>query len=197
MIRESLLSTTRHLAVELASSLKRREQKIVFAESCTAGLTAALLAQVPGISQWLCGSMVTYQESAKQLWLGIDPACIHRHTAVSREVTANMAESVLQRTSPASFSVAVTGHLQRGESQSGPHAFVALGYRSQDRICVSEPVRFNLSGNSRVDRQWEAARQALNIAVEHLHFPPDPDCKSVDWSKICGKPANFIWNHWI
>ena len=44
------------LAQSLANCLNQRQVGVVFAESCTAGLVAASLAQVPGISRWLCGS---------------------------------------------------------------------------------------------------------------------------------------------
>ena len=53
----SLLSAARRLAKILAAT----NHKIVFAESCTAGLVAQSLSRIPGISPWHCGSMVTYR----------------------------------------------------------------------------------------------------------------------------------------
>ncbi len=197
MICKRLFNSTRHLANELAWQLENQQQCIVFAESCTAGLVSAILAQVPGISNWLCGSVVTYQEVIKEQWLQIDPKLIERHSAVSAEVTVNMATSVLTRTTPAEFSVAITGHLEHDRSQNGPAVFVCVGYRHDGRILCTQPVCYNLSGRSRVDRQWQAARIALNAAIEHLHYPPTVNPQRINWVKIVGEPINFHWQRWL
>ena len=98
-------------ATELAQRLARHQVRLVFAESCTAGLLPALLAAVPGISDYLCGSMVTYRAECKRDWLGVGSELIQQHSAVSPAVTRQMATAVLQRTPIADYSAAVTGHL--------------------------------------------------------------------------------------
>lgn len=90
------------------------QRRWVFAESCTAGMVAASLASVPGISAVLCGSWVTYREASKTEWLGIPEHLIARHSAVSREVTEAMAIEALRRTPEAHHSLAITGHLGPG-----------------------------------------------------------------------------------
>ena len=70
----SPIDSSHTVAAELAEQLAAKQQKIVFAESCTAGMAAALLGGCPGISAWLCGSAVTYREATKTRWLDIDPA---------------------------------------------------------------------------------------------------------------------------
>ena len=57
-------------ATRLFDMLRDREVRVVFAESCTAGMVSATLAAVPGISDYLCGSMVTYRPEIKENWLG-------------------------------------------------------------------------------------------------------------------------------
>ncbi len=57
-------------AQRLVDVLKRLDTKIVFAESCTAGLVSATLARVPGVSAYLCGSAVTYRDEVKTAWVG-------------------------------------------------------------------------------------------------------------------------------
>ena len=126
MIDESLFDRSQKLAFQLAEQLEQSERQMVFAESCTAGLAAGILAQVPGISKWLAGSSVTYMEEVKAGWLGIDPELIARHTAVSSEVTEAMASSVLQRTGAADFAVAITGHLEPGANEQGCLVYVAV-----------------------------------------------------------------------
>ncbi len=98
-------------ATELAGCLAQHQVRVVFAESCTAGLASALLASVPGISQFLCGSLVTYRAECKQDWLGISDEILQRHSAVSPIVSQQMALAALQRTSAADYGAAVTGHL--------------------------------------------------------------------------------------
>ncbi len=98
-------------ASELAEILDQKQIKIVFAESCTAGLVSALLAQVPGISQWHCGSAVVYQIETKENWLKIDPEILIDPGPVSEIVAHQMAEGVLTKTPQADISASITGHL--------------------------------------------------------------------------------------
>ena len=86
---------------DLARCLTTSNSRIVFAESCTAGLASALLAAVPGISAHLCGSWVTYREECKQAWLGVPAELLREKSAVRAEVTARMAcEVSLTRAEP-------------------------------------------------------------------------------------------------
>ena len=82
----------------LATALKEQRSRIVFAESCTAGMVSGLLAAVPGISEHLCGSLVTYRDDSKRQWLSIPAEVLEQHTAVSADVTERMAIEALQRT---------------------------------------------------------------------------------------------------
>lgn len=194
---QRLFRSTNLLAREVAHELKRQEVRVVFAESCTAGLASAVLAQTAGISKWLCGSAVTYQESVKQEWLQIDPVLIQHHTAVSPEVTRQMATAVLNNTTAADFSVAVTGHLEPDASARGTEAFVAIAYHKEGEILDARTVCYPLNADARVDRQWEAARAVMNSTMDFLRYPPAEDPDQVDWLKDCHKPVNFHWNHWF
>ncbi len=98
-------------AERLVEILRRLDAKIVFAESCTAGLAAATLARIPGVSAYFCGSAVTYRDEVKTAWVGVDPGLIQQQTAVCEKVAKEMAEGVLNRTPSASIAVAITGHL--------------------------------------------------------------------------------------
>ncbi len=147
------------VAKRAAARLKQRQAKIVFAESCTAGLIAATLSQTPGISAHLCGSWVTYRESLKTEALGVDPTILSQHSAVSAETTKAMVGGALQRSSEATLALAITGHL-------GPNApedldgvvFIACQAKGTAAPTVK---RFQLESTSRSDRQREAALQAL------------------------------------
>jgi len=84
------------------------DRTIATAESCTAGLMAARLAERPGSSAYLLGGAVTYADAAKVEQLGVDPGLIERHGAVSGEVAGAMARGALERFG-AGVSIAITG----------------------------------------------------------------------------------------
>lgn len=78
------------------------------AESCTAGLMAARIGDRPGASAYLAGSLVAYSNEAKTELLGVDPALIERHGAVSPEVAEAMADGALDRFG-AGVALSITG----------------------------------------------------------------------------------------
>ena len=81
---------------------------IATAESCTAGLMAARLAERPGSSAYLLGGAITYADGAKVDQLGVDPSLIERHGAVSPEVAEAMAAGAIERFG-ADIAIAITG----------------------------------------------------------------------------------------
>lgn len=158
-------------ANQLAEVLRSQPeaQKVVFAESCTCGMVAAALAAVPGISEYLCGSAVTYRESAKMAFLGVDLSLLEQFSDVSEPVTEQMAVNVLSRLPEASWSAAVTGHL-------GPNApvdqdgvvFVAVASRRAE-VELVECRRLQLAdGKDRVERQKEATCFVLDALRESI-----------------------------
>lgn len=82
--------------------------RIATAESCTAGLLAARLTDRPGSSDYVAGGVVSYSNEAKAEVLGVDPALIEAHGAVSEPVAEAMAAGALQRFG-ADTAVAITG----------------------------------------------------------------------------------------
>ena len=159
-------------AERLSDMLRRTGVRVVFAESCTAGMVSGLLAGVPGISEYLCGSMVTYRAECKMDWLSVPADMIQQHTTVSSPVTRYMARSVLERTPIATISAAVTGHL-------GPNAptdldgavFVAVARRKAEQIEIVIEDQCRLPPIDRGQRQIEAARRVLSTLTEALVNP--------------------------
>jgi nicotinamide-nucleotide amidase len=94
-------------AAEVLDAARKAKLMIVTAESCTGGLIAGALTEVPGSSDVVWGGFVTYANDAK-IALGVEPEYIAEHGAVSEEVAVRMAEQALER-SGADVSVAVTG----------------------------------------------------------------------------------------
>lgn len=83
-------------------------RRIATAESCTAGMLAARLTDRPGSSEYVAGGVVAYANDAKTALLGVDPALIAEHGAVSAEVAEAMAAGALGRFG-ADTAVAITG----------------------------------------------------------------------------------------
>jgi len=96
------------LVPAIADRLLKRGEWLATAESCTGGLIARLLTDVAGSSQWFERGLVTYSNRAKSELLGVSPALIDRHGAVSRECAEAMASGLL-RQAPVQWTIAVTG----------------------------------------------------------------------------------------
>lgn len=88
--------------------LQQRGCTLALAESCTGGLLAARLTDVPGASAVLLGGVVAYADAAKQELLGVPAALLQQHGAVSEAVAAAMAAGARERFR-ADVAVATTG----------------------------------------------------------------------------------------
>ncbi len=152
-------------ADRLAEHLVTARQRIVFAESCTAGLVSATLAQVPGVSEWLCGSAVTYRARTKIAWLDVSEGDLHRLSAVSDEVARQMAMGVLARTPEADLSVSITGHLgPNAPTEADGLVFIGAARRVAWVVSTESVQRIMLKERDRVPRQREAAARVLQRA---------------------------------
>jgi nicotinamide-nucleotide amidase len=103
-----MIDTFEPQVLELGRRLRVRGWKLVTAESCTGGLVAAACTSVAGSSDWFERGFVTYSNDAKVQCLGVPPALVAAHGAVSEPVAAAMVEGAL-RVAPAELAVAVTG----------------------------------------------------------------------------------------
>ena len=88
--------------------LTARNETVATAESCTGGYLAHRLTNVPGASAVFLGGFVTYANEVKAAALGVDPALIEKHGAVSEIVCRQMAEGALRRAA-ATHALATTG----------------------------------------------------------------------------------------
>lgn len=96
------------LAEEVGRRLIEAGTTLTLAESCTGGMLAAALTEVPGISGVLRAGFVTYSDEAKVRDLGVSEVLLAEHGAVSKEVAVAMAEGAAQRTGT-DLAVAITG----------------------------------------------------------------------------------------
>lgn len=99
-----LLAVARDIVTRYAAA----GRMIATAESCTGGLIAGCLTEIPGSSSVVDRGFVTYTNEAKTALLGVPPSLLEAYGAVSAEVCAAMAEGALAA-SPADVAIAVTG----------------------------------------------------------------------------------------
>lgn len=108
--------------------LRAQGRRVAFAESCTGGLCAARLTDRPGSSAVVQGGVVAYSNEAKQELLGVDPALLRAHGAVSEPVARAMAEGARRRFA-ADCALSTTGIAgPTGGSEAKPVGTVCLGY---------------------------------------------------------------------
>ena len=138
----------------LADALRAQGGRLATAESCTGGLIAAACTAVAGSSDWFERGFVTYSNVAKAEMLGVPPALIEAHGAVSEPVALAMAEGAL-RHSAAHWTVAVTGIAGPGGAVPGkPVGTVWLAWCSAQGV---QAERLQLPGDRSAVREATVA----------------------------------------
>ena len=149
------------LAERLQGVCLGRGITVAVAESCTGGLIAATITEVPGSSGYFIGGVVSYANSAKEALLGVPEATIAAHGAVSAQVAVAMAAGALARVG-AAMAVSITGVAgPDGGSDEKPIGLTYLGLASAAGV---EVRRLQLSGD-RVGNREAAARAALEWLI--------------------------------
>jgi nicotinamide-nucleotide amidase len=144
-------------AERLLAAGRAKGRRVATAESCTGGLVAALLTEIPGSSDVVERGFVTYSNEAKTEMLGVPSEIIARHGAVSPEVARLMAEGALAH-SAADIAVSVTGIAGSGAKPVGLVEF-ACASRGQATVLATE--RFGDVGRARI--RLAAVAKALSL----------------------------------
>ena len=158
------MSKTEQLESRVGRCLIERQWTVATAESCSGGLIAHRLTNIPGASSYFLGGIVAYSNSVKTAMLGVDPEDLARYGAVSEPVARQMAEGVRQRLA-ADCALAVTGIAgPSGGTLDKPVGlvFIALAAPGVDRVTR------NLFEGSREDIKAQTADQALRMLLEYL-----------------------------
>jgi nicotinamide-nucleotide amidase len=130
------------LAADLGRRLIARGWRVATAESCTGGLVAGAITAIAGSSDWFDRGFVTYSNDAKIESLGVPPATIAAHGAVSEATAIAMAQGALAH-SAASIAVAVTGIAGPGGGTPGKPVgmvCVAWSWRGGDTVAVTHQL---------------------------------------------------------
>ena len=146
-------------------------RRIATAESCTAGLVAARLTDLPGSSAYVAGGVVAYANEAKSGLLDVDPALIETHGAVSEPVAEAMAEGALRRFG-ADTAVATTGIAgPGGGTKDKPVGTVCFSVMLADGPTLTRTLR--LPGN-RSDIRERSTTVAMHLLRRALLGAKDP-----------------------
>jgi nicotinamide-nucleotide amidase len=145
--------STRKAAHGLLNLCKSRGLRLATAESCTGGLVAAALTDIPGSSEVLERGFVTYSNASKQTMLGVSPATLKKHGAVSRETAEAMARGALTH-APADISVSITGVAgPGGGSEEKPVGLVHIAAASHGGRLIHRERRYGDIGRGEVRRR--------------------------------------------
>ena len=155
------------LEIELGRLLRLRGWKLSTAESCTGGLIADRLTDVPGSSEYFLGGFVSYAYEAKVASLGVSWDTLHAHGAVSRETVLEMAHGA-RRALSADIAISVSGIAGPGgglpEKPVGT-TWIGLVAHEHEQARV-----FYWTGNRRENKE-RSAEAALKMLIEYLEKP--------------------------
>lgn len=154
---------------QIIDILTERNQTIVTAESCTGGLVAAALTDIPGASAVLYGGYVTYANSAKSKMIRVQSRLIRDYGAVSNQVARAMADGA-RNTANVDFAVAVTGIAgPDGGSEKKPVGLVYIAVSSELATLVIEH-RFGDLGRDVIRKA--SVEAALDLVLQVLTSDP-------------------------
>lgn len=143
---------------------KEKNLKVTTAESCTAGLLAGRLMNVPGVSEVFCEGYITYSNESKERILGVDADTLKNFGAVSHETAEQMARGAA-KAAGADAAVSVTGIAgPGGGTKEKPVGLVYVGCFTRGKVRTEE---FRFTGNRAKNREYAVVR-ALTILREEL-----------------------------
>lgn len=150
---------------QIIDILTETKKTIVTAESCTGGMIASALTDVPGASAAVYGGYVTYANSAKSRMIHVQARLIRDYGAVSNQVARAMADGA-RNTARADFAVAVTGIAgPDGGSEKKPVGLVYIAVSSELATVV---IEHNFGDVGRDGVRQASVKAALDLVLQVL-----------------------------
>jgi nicotinamide-nucleotide amidase len=148
----------------IARLLTTRGETVSTAESCTGGLIARRLTELPGSSKFFIEGAVTYSNEAKVRTLGVSEATLNKYGAVSSETAEEMAEGMRKR-ARTDYSISVTGIAgPDGGSEEKPVGTVWFGLAYKDGVKTTSVI---FPGDRYLIR-WRSSQAALDLLRRHI-----------------------------
>ena len=152
------------LAERVGATCRAGGRTIATAESCTGGLVAHLITEVPGSSAYFLGGLVTYADRVKTALADVPAPVLEAHGAVSAQVAVAMAEGARQRLG-VDLAVAVTGVAgPDGGSEAKPVGLTYVAVADRD----GDTVRRHQWSEDRAGNKRASAAAALSLVLERL-----------------------------
>lgn len=165
---------THDAAVALLEACKSKKLTLATAESCTGGLLAAVLTDVPGSSAVVDRGFVTYGNEAKQQMIGVPPMTIEKYGAVSRETAEAMVKGALAH-AQVDLAVSITGIAGPSGAMPGkPIGLVHFAAGSRSGRLVHHDRHFGDLGRSEVRRRSVLQALAMLHELAEKEEPPAP-----------------------
>ena len=156
---------TAGIEFEVAELLEQKKLHVTTAESCTGGLIAGSLVNVPGISKWFGEGYVTYSNEAKEKLLGVSRETLTTCGAVSAETAGGMARGAADAAG-VNVAVAVTGIAgPDGGTAEKPVGLVYMGCFCKGELCVEKHIFAGDRAQVRA-QSVQAALQLLKSMLE-------------------------------
>lgn len=152
------------IARQIIEKASESGEKITTAESCTGGMVAAALTDIAGSSAVFERGFVTYSNAAKTEMLGVVPATLEAHGAVSEEVVREMALGA-RAAARADVAVAISGIAGPGGSEFKPEGRVCYGLASATGV-ITETIEHGAIGRAEV--RAAAMKHALDLILSAL-----------------------------
>ena len=156
------------LARGVGDALRERGLHLATAESCTGGLVAHLITEVPGSSDYFTGALVTYGNDAKVALANVPRPVLDAHGAVSAQVARAMADGTRQRLG-VDLAVAVTGIA--GPDGGSAEKPVGLTYIAVADADGADVRRYVWDGDRSTNKRSSAAA-ALDLILERVTDRP-------------------------
>lgn len=160
-----LPSDIENLALAVVEIACAREMALATAESCTGGLLASLLTDIPGCSHVFDRAFVAYTDNAKIEMLGVPAAFLAQEGAVSQSTAIAMADGAIQR-SGADVAVSITGWVEETGHPLKPGGLVHFACARRGGYTHHRQARFTDIGRARM--RVECLRVALKMFQQAL-----------------------------
>ncbi len=153
------------IAEKLVKALTQQSLTIATAESCTGGLIAAAITDIPGASQAFRYGWVTYCNEAKQRLLNVPAALITQHSVVSEPVVLSMADGA-RKLAQADLAIAVSGNAgPTAAPDEPPVGTVCIAVKAREK---AQAVTLSLPGLSREEFRRVVTVHALELALRSI-----------------------------
>lgn len=152
------------LAARLGAALRAAGKTIACAESCTGGLVTSRLTDIPGSSDYVMGSVVSYTNDIKERLVGVRHETLAAHGAVSPETAREMADGI-RRVIRTDLGLGITGIAGPGGGTAAkPVGLVYIAVSSEKGTRVTE----NQFSGTRTEVKRQTSDAALALALDAL-----------------------------